>query len=97
MRQLDLFYNTTHMAADQVKIRRQEAGRQSSQILRFFEENPNANFTPFEVQEHGNMMHYPITSIRRAINTLTQAGLLVKTDILKAGDYGAMNHTWRKA
>lgn len=97
MTQLDLFYNTTHMTADQIKIRRQEAGRQCSLIMHFFDENPNASFTPFEVQKYGNLDHYPITSIRRAINTLTQAGLLVKTDILKEGEYGAMNHTWKKA
>jgi hypothetical protein len=97
MNQLDLFYNTTHLPSDQLKKRKLDSNRQSNQILRFFSDNPKGCFTPFEVQEYGNFMHYPITSIRRAINTLTQAGLLVKTDVLKVGDYGAMNHTWRKA
>jgi hypothetical protein len=37
----------------------------------------------------------PITSIRRAINTLTGAGYLVKTDHMKEGEYGTANHSWK--
>lgn len=95
--QLSLFYNTTHMNASELKIRRQSIAYQNGRILKFFEENPQGYFTPFEVQLYTNLEGVPITSIRRALNTLTQAGLIVKTDKLRAGDYGAMNHTWKKA
>jgi hypothetical protein len=93
--QLDIFYNTTHMNPAELKIRKQIVGRQSEQILRFFRENPQGYFTPFEVQTYANMHGAPITSIRRAINTLTAAGMLVKTDHMKEGEYGAANHTWK--
>ena len=93
--QLDLFYNTTHLEGEELKIRKQGISYQNSQILKFFRENPSGFFTPFEVQLYANLQNTPITSIRRAVNTLTQAGYLVKTDHMKAGQYGAMNHTWK--
>ena len=39
----------------------------------------------------------PITSIRRAINTLTNKGKLIKTDKMKEGSYGKPEHCWRLA
>jgi hypothetical protein len=94
-RQLDIFYNTTHLDPAELKIRKQVAGRQGEQILKFFRENPQGFFTPFEVQIYANMQGAPITSIRRAIHTLTGAGYLVKTDRMKEGEYGAQNHSWK--
>ena len=96
-RQLDIFYNTTHMTADELHTRRVSANRQNRLILAFFKDNPKGFFTPFEVQLYSNLKGTPITSIRRAINTLTDAGFLIKTDQLRQGDYGAMNHTWKLA
>jgi hypothetical protein len=94
-RQLSIFYNTTHMTEDELRIRRVSANRQNQMILKFFQDNPMGFFTPFEVQLYTNLERTPITSIRRAINTLTDAGLLIKTDKLRQGDFGAMNHTWK--
>ncbi len=96
-RQLDIFYNTTHMTEDELRIRRISASRQNMAILKFFQDNPLGYFTPFEVHTYTNLENIPITSIRRAINTLTDAGLLIKTDKMRAGEYGAMNHTWKIA
>jgi len=93
--QLDIFYNTTHLDPSDLKKRRAAAGDQCRQILDFFKGNPAGHFTPFEVQQHANMLKTPITSIRRAIHTLTNAGYLVKTEYLKEGEYGASNHTWK--
>ena len=36
----------------------------------------------------------PITSIRRAITNLTTRGVLVKSDNMKMGRHGKMNHCW---
>lgn len=93
--QLDIFYNTTYLDPAELKLRKQIAGKQSQQILNFFRDNPQGLFTPFEVQTYANMHGAPITSIRRAINTLTNAGYLVKTDRMKEGEYGAQNHSWK--
>ena len=95
--QLDLFYNTTHLTAAELKIRRQDVRYQNGRILKFFEDNPEGYFTPFEVQDYSNLQGVPITSIRRALNTLTAAGLIIKTDRMRQGAYGTVNHTWKKA
>mgnify|MGYP003633896032 FL=1 len=39
----------------------------------------------------------PITSIRRAMTTLTRKGMLIKTDKLTEGQYGKPEHCWRLA
>lgn len=96
-RQLDIFYNTTHLSGDELKTRKISAGRQCSLILNFFKENPQGYFTPFEVAQYANLMGAPITSVRRAMNTLTQEGLLIKTDRMREGQYGVSNHTWKLA
>jgi len=95
--QLNLFYNTTHLSAAELKIRRQDVRYQNRRILKFFDDNPEGYFTPFEVQEYSNLKGVPITSIRRALNTLTAAGLIIKTDKMRQGAYGTVNHTWKKA
>lgn len=93
--QLDLFYNTTHLNGSALREKRIAAGRQNRMILDFFNGNPEGFFTPFEVQNYANLKATPITSIRRALNTLTGAGLLVKTEHMRAGEYGTLNHTWK--
>jgi hypothetical protein len=95
--QLDIFYNTTHLNASELKIRRLNNAYQNGRILKFFEDNPAGYFTPFEVQFYSGLERTPITSIRRALSTLTSAGLIIKTDRLREGEYGALNHTWKKA
>lgn len=95
--QLDLFYNTTHMSESEVKKRCHDIRWQNGRILKFFQDNPAGYFTPFEVQDLAALDRMPITSIRRAMHTLTRSGLLIKTDRLKEGEYGAKNHTWKLA
>jgi hypothetical protein len=94
-KQLDIFYNTTHMTPEELKRRKEIAGKQGKQIFSFFSDNPEGYFTPFEVQIYANMQGAPITSIRRAMHTLTNAGYLVKTDRMKEGELGASNHSWK--
>ena len=96
-RQLDIFYNTTHMRGDELKTRRICADGQCRAILDFFKGNPRGYFTPFEVQTYTGMGRTPITSIRRALNTLTQTGLIIKTEVMRDGEYGVQNHTWKLA
>jgi hypothetical protein len=96
--QLDLFYNTTNINGNDLLKRQNHARGQCIEIIRFFSRNPQGYFTPFEVQQQiPSLMNCPITSIRRAINTLTEANLLIKTDVMKPGEYGADNHCWRLA
>ena len=78
-------------------MRRFKTGRQNQEILDFFKSNPQGLFTPFDVQSGAEMINVPITSVRRAMHTLTHAGLLIKTHNKKEGNYGASNHLWKLA
>lgn len=93
--QLDIFYNTPHLKGEELKEHKISAEGQCKVIHDFFKGNPQGYFTPFEVQEYTGMQNTPITSIRRALNTLTAAGLIVKTERMRDGGYGVQNHTWK--
>lgn len=95
--QLDIFYNTAHMESNELKHRRITADGQCRAILNFLKGSPQGYFTPFEVQTYTGMQRTPITSIRRALNTLTASGLIIKTEVMRDGEYGVQNHTWKLA
>ena len=42
-------------------------------------------------------LNCPITSIRRAITNLTDAGKIIKTDQYVKGNYGKLEHLWELA
>jgi len=93
--QLDIFYNTTNLAGPKLKAREIKTGTQNAVILQWFKENPGRLYTPIEVAIHCNLRNTPITSIRRAITTLTNMGYLEKTDERRPGLYGDLNYCWR--
>ena len=70
---------------------------QEARIETFFRgSKPNAAFTPSQVHRYvgGNA---PLTSTRRAMTGLERAGVLVKTDVTRQGQYGRPEHAWRLA
>ena len=106
MNQLDLFqnykilskwnyFNTTQKTGEDLKEARVRASGQTEAILKLFQEHPHTSMTPWDVHLHmGQQMM--ITSIRRAITTLTDAGYLVKTEERrKSGPANETNYTWK--
>ena len=96
--QLDIYFPTTRMTDREIKEREIRAGSQNAQILQIFRDHPGQSFTPFEIRNIWFARLYrdvPITSIRRAITTLTKLGYLVMTSEMRPGQYGESNHTWR--
>lgn len=94
--QLDIFYNTTHKEGEELKVSRSRVKGQTEKILRFFEQHPRTWFSPWDVYFHmGQQMM--ITSVRRSITTLTDAGKLEKggKENRKTGHAGETNYTWR--
>ena len=92
-----MYYNTNEENGQELTESWIKSAKQDQLILRLFMINPNETFTPDEM-EHLCIRCYkdwPITSIRRAINTLTKAGNLTKTNELREGKYGKKTHTWR--
>ncbi len=90
------YYNTTSLSGQGLETATKKTLTQADLILKLFLYNGNG-LTPFQVQKwlmkYGK--NYPITSIRRAINTLTNQGHLVKLDEFRTGQYGAKNHLWK--
>lgn len=90
----DAHYNTTGMGGEELAAAKQRCKTQNQMILDLFSMNPR--MTPSicckfaAVRGH----NWPVTSIRRAMTDLTEAGYLRKTDRMVPGDYGAKEHVW---
>lgn len=91
------FYNTIHASGQTLIDFNNQAESQNNIILHIFELNKNSSFTPFEVQKCLIRIgkDYPITSVRRAMTTLTEEGKLIKLSEMKPGNYGKPNYTWK--
>jgi predicted HTH transcriptional regulator len=87
------YYNTNNETGETLKTSRKRVNIQEKEIVEVFSNNPSSKMTPFDVQDNVGH-HVPITSIRRAITNLTERGVLTKSDIMKKGRYGKMNHCW---
>ena len=92
-----MFYNTTGLKNIELASVRDKAAKQDDIIREVFERYPMMELTPFDVESvlKDNGVRYPITSIRRSINTLTGKGALKKTDNRKKGLYGRDNYLWK--
>jgi len=99
---MDLFsyHNTANEGYDNLRTYTRKAGSQDRYILAVFQNMTyRIHWTPFDVFKRlckidPKWNQVPITSIRRAISTLTKRGLLIKTDHKVKGQYGRLNYTW---
>jgi len=89
-----MFFNTTNDSGTALATRRRDADAQDAAILAVFRQVRQA--TPSDVWSLCNTA-WPLTSVRRAITTLTAAGKLVKTDAHRPGLYGKPETVWRLA
>ena len=92
---LGQYFNTIGLKGKELKVREFRTGTQNKLILDCFKERPGMELTPFEVRVMTHQIYTPITSIRRAMTTLTDMGYLVKTQTRKLGEYGELNYTWK--
>jgi len=92
-----MYYNTNDETGGTLRSSRDATTKQENMILSIFETYPNEGLTPFDIEDfaHDQEVSWPITSIRRAITDLTNAGKLTKTDTKKLGKYGKFVHTWK--
>jgi hypothetical protein len=100
MEQLEIYFNTTNLKNEALKERQIKAGTQNALILSFFRDGKDYSYTPDEVHQYftqrlyGDRKNWPITSVRRAITTLTDLGYLRQTGIMRKGSYGSLCNTW---
>lgn len=90
-----VYHNTTGKNGDELKVAQLKASGQTEKILELFRRHPRTTFTPWEVHFHlGQQLM--ITSIRRAITTLTDAGHLEKTgERRRSGPAGETSCVWK--
>jgi hypothetical protein len=88
------YYNTNDERGPELIDSRAQAKLQQNLILGFFRAHPGRRFAPHEV--HSMMPPgTPLTSTRRAITNLTDAGQLEKTDQRVMGTFGKRVFTWQ--
>ena len=92
-----MYYNTNNETGIDLRESWTSNAKQDELILRIFMIAPNDSFTPDEIEEACQRCNknWPITSIRRAISTLTKHGNLTKTNELREGKYGKKTHAWK--
>ena len=92
-----MYYNTNNESGLDLRESWTSNAKQDELILRIFMLQPNESFTPDEIEEACQRCNRdsPITSIRRAISTLTKRGNLAKTSELREGKYGKKTHSWK--
>ena len=93
----DSFYNTINLEARELSDAQQKALTQEQRILRFAIQfhGQNSSFAPSAIAKaifEGEGV--PITSVRRAMTSLTKRGDLVKSAIMIVGPYGKPEHVW---
>ena len=92
------YYNTTQERGQSLACNWAKTAKQDDLVLLIFATNKEALFTPFEVQtilRDDYEKLFPITSIRRSINTLTEREALEKTTLKRKGRYGKSNYCWK--
>lgn len=89
-----VYFQTTRLPPEELAKAIAAAADQTERVLAVF--RARVALTPSQV--HGYLSgNAPITSVRRAITVLTDAGALVKTPAQLRGPWGAMEHVWQLA
>jgi hypothetical protein len=95
-----MYYNTTNENGSLLKANTKQAENQTALTLSVFQTYPTYTFSADEVwnfliDNEAINEQTPLTSIRRAITDLTNAGKIVKTNRKVLGSAGRKTYTWR--
>lgn len=88
-----MYYNTTNLAGAELQEARSGAENQDAVVLKIFQRK-EAGLTASEAWRMARQ-RWPLTSVRRSINTLTNIGKLEKTAVKRVGYYGKKEYVWR--
>lgn len=91
-----MFYNTNHLSGAELKEAQASAATQQEVVMTYFRARPYLHISPCKIWKEV-LSACPLTSVRRAITTLTGMGLLTRTDTMVSGPYGRPVHTWKLA
>ena len=89
------YWNTTSLSGESLREAIRAADKQDDAILTIYQ-NARGPLSPSDVwaQCERAGKSWPLTSVRRAITTLTDVGALVRLDAQKAGIYGRPEFLW---
>ena len=102
----DQYFNTTRLTGRVLKERQFRAGSQGVAVYTHFKIRPDRSFTPSEVWQSLRLIKriskkVPLTSIRRAMSSLTKREKLIKLDgkdgrekVQRVGIYGDLEFAW---
>ena len=94
-----MYYNTNEEDGPGLREAWAKTANQDDLILEIYNSwRQSGGLTPSEVEEiliHHHDKNWPLTSIRRAISTLTNSGKLTKTSKLRGGKYNKNEHVWK--
>lgn len=95
---LKSFHNTIHLSGEALADADTHMKNQEERILYLFR-TYNKPLAPSEVFHLWQLAFpvIPLTSIRRGMTNLTKRGALIRTDTLKTGMYGYLEHDWQLA
>lgn len=88
------YYNTVRETGKTLAKYTKKADTQEKIILGYFRKNPGKGFTPEKIRFYLFGPNTPITSVRRAMTTLSKKGLLRKTSAKKKGNYNRNCSCW---
>jgi hypothetical protein len=97
------YYNTTHVLGKKLHEYTEKAKCQEEKILRLFMAYPTHKYTASHVwmisfkQNLAIRATVPLTSVRRALTNLYNAGYIIKTDKQAIGEYGRPEYYWKLA
>ena len=91
------YYNTVPIEGEELKEKREKAEAQTKQLEDFFRKYPKSHFTDCQLWMFVFSQKIPLTSARRARNTLKNRGVVEKTGNREKGFYGDMVNQWRLA
>ena len=93
-----MYHNTTESTQPELGQYREKAKSQEDRILESLRQPPNMgkSYSPSLIKSV-LFPSTPITSVRRALTNLTDAGHLVKTDKQVRGPYGRPEFEWMLA
>ena len=89
-----MFYNTIEETGGQLFLFQKMTRVQDNAVMDFFLNNPRSACTPSFIHLHV-LQDCPITSLRRTLTDLTQAGYLQKLKKKTMGPWGKNEHYWR--
>jgi response regulator of citrate/malate metabolism len=90
-----MYYNTTSVSGNTLKVYHKAAEKQDDLVLNLFTSNPEKEFTPEYAHEVLFTASVPLTSLRRSFNTLEKDSRIEKTGNMVIGNFGRPVNTYK--